>query len=60
METRSLGLWLPPSYLDHLVNRWPGVFSQLNGFEAAAARLTSGWGDHYIVCFERITYAETS
>ena len=53
LETRSLGFWLPPSYLDHLVNRWPAVFSRFNSFEAATARLTSGWGDHYIICFER-------
>jgi SAM-dependent methyltransferase len=54
LETRSLGLWLPPSYLDHLVNRWPGLFSQLNRFEQATARLTGGWGDHYIICLERV------
>jgi SAM-dependent methyltransferase len=53
LETRSLGFWLPPSYLDHLVNRWPGLFSRLNALEAATARLTSGWGDHYIICLER-------
>jgi SAM-dependent methyltransferase len=55
LQTRSLGLWLPPSYLDHLVNRWPGLFSRLNKFEAATTHLTSGWGDHYIICFERLT-----
>ncbi len=54
VETCTLGLWLPPSYLDHLVNRWPRLFSRLNGFEAATARLTGGWGDHYIICFERL------
>jgi ubiquinone/menaquinone biosynthesis C-methylase UbiE len=54
VETRSLGLWLPPSYMDHLVNRWPGLFSRLNTFEAATARLTPGWGDHYIICLERL------
>lgn len=53
LETRSLGFWLPPSYLDHLVNRRPGVFERLNGFEAKTAGLTGGWGDHYIICFER-------
>jgi hypothetical protein len=58
LETRSLGFWLPPSYLDHLVNRWPGLFSGLNEFEAATARLTSGWGDHYIICFERRNFTD--
>jgi SAM-dependent methyltransferase len=55
LETRSLGFWLPPSYLDHLVNRWPNLFGRLNTFEAATARLTWGWGDHYIICFERLS-----
>lgn len=53
LETRSLGFWLPPSYLDHLVSRWPGIFARLNDFEEATARLTLGWGDHYIICLER-------
>ncbi|MFZ0544201.1 MAG: class I SAM-dependent methyltransferase [Candidatus Promineifilaceae bacterium] len=55
LETRSLGFWLPPSYLDHLVNRWPNLFARLNRFESATARLTSGWGDHYILCLERLS-----
>jgi ubiquinone/menaquinone biosynthesis C-methylase UbiE len=54
VEIRSLGFWLPPSYLDHLVNRWPNLFGRLNRFEEATARLTGGWGDHYIICFERV------
>ncbi|NJN95713.1 MAG: hypothetical protein HC875_17170, partial [Anaerolineales bacterium] len=52
-ETHSLELWLPPSYLDHFVNRWPGLFRRLNRFENATARLTGGWGDHYIIVFKR-------
>ena len=58
LETHSLGFWLPPSYLDHLVNRWPDFFGRLNRFEAATARLTGGWGDHYIICLERLSYNE--
>jgi SAM-dependent methyltransferase len=54
VETQSLELWLPPSYLDHWVNKWPGLFTRLNRFEQATARLTGGWGDHYITIFERI------
>lgn len=49
----SLGLWLPPSYLDHLVDRWPSAFERLAKLEAATAHLTKGWGDHYIAVFER-------
>jgi hypothetical protein len=53
LSTQSLGLWLPPSYLEHLVKRWPGLFARLNRLEKATARLTGGWGDHYIIVFER-------
>jgi SAM-dependent methyltransferase len=53
LQTESLGLWLPPSYLDHLVQRWPDLFGRLNRFEERTARLTGGWGDHYIIIFER-------
>jgi hypothetical protein len=52
-ETQSLELWLPPSYLGHFVNRRPGLFRRLNRFEEATARLTGGWGDHYIIVFRR-------
>lgn len=53
LTTQSLELWLPPSYLDHFVNRRPGLFHRLNRFEKATARLTGGWGDHYIIVFKR-------
>jgi SAM-dependent methyltransferase len=52
-QTESLELWLPPSYLGHLVERWPGFFERLSRFEQKTARLTGGWGDHYIALFER-------
>jgi SAM-dependent methyltransferase len=55
-RTESLELWLPPSYLDHFVNRWPGFFRWLNQFEKATARLTGGWGDHYIIVFQKIDH----
>ena len=55
IETSSLGLWLPPSYLAHFVNRFPWVFTHLSAFENATARLTGGWGDHYISVFKRIS-----
>lgn len=54
LSTESLELWLPPSYLDHFVNRWPTLFAKLNQFEKNTAHLTKGWGDHYIIIFERV------
>jgi len=53
IATNSLGLWLPPSYLGHFVDRWPKIFNNLNKFEQAMASLTGGWGDHYIIIFQR-------
>ena len=53
LKTESLGLWLPPSYLGHLVARWPRLFAWLDGVERASAGLTRGWGDHYIAVLER-------
>jgi SAM-dependent methyltransferase len=51
----SLGLWLPPSYLGHLVTRFPTLFTFLNRLESKTASLrpSRGWGDHYITLFER-------
>jgi SAM-dependent methyltransferase len=53
LQTESLGLWLPPSYLDHFVNHWPSLFAYLDRFEQQTARLTGGWGDHYIIVLKR-------
>jgi SAM-dependent methyltransferase len=53
LYTESLGLLLPPSYLDHLVNRWPAFFAKADRLEQLMAPLTKGWGDHYIIIFER-------
>lgn len=52
-ETRSLGLWLPPSYAGHLLERFPRLFRYLARWEEATASLSRGWGDHYIAVFER-------
>jgi SAM-dependent methyltransferase len=52
IHTESLGLWLPPSYLDHFVDRWPGFFTKLSHLERRLAGLTGGWGDHYIIVFQ--------
>ena len=53
LRTESLELWLPPTYLGHLVNRWPIFFGRLNQLEKRTAYLTRGWGDHYISLLER-------
>lgn len=53
----SLGLWLPPSYLGHLVQHWPRLFAGINRLEAATARLTAGWGDHYILVLQRLPHS---
>lgn len=53
VQTESLGLWLPPSYLGHFVEHWPGLFARLNAVEQATAGLTGGWGDHYVIRFVR-------
>jgi ubiquinone/menaquinone biosynthesis C-methylase UbiE len=45
----GLGTLLPPSYLSHLVERWPPVLARLD------ARMPFGqyWADHYVAVFER-------
>lgn len=53
LQVQSLGLWLPPSYLSHLVDRFPRAFSALERLEQATAVLSGGWGDHYIAVFAR-------
>lgn len=53
ISTESLGLWLPPSYLGHLVDRWPSLFARLNQLERKTARLTGGAGDHFVLLLRR-------
>ncbi len=45
----GLGTLLPPSYLGHLVNRWPPALAGLD------SRMPFGqyWADHYVAVFER-------
>lgn len=54
LATSSLGLWLPPSYLEHLARSRPELFHRLNKIEQKTARFTKGWGDHYITLFQRV------
>jgi hypothetical protein len=44
---------LPPSYLEHLVVRRPGLFNRLARLERRTAHLTGGWGDHYVLVLQR-------
>ncbi|MCB0209302.1 MAG: class I SAM-dependent methyltransferase [Anaerolineae bacterium] len=53
VETESLGLLLPPSYIDHFVERRPALFAKLNKLETMISHLARDWGDHYIITFER-------
>ncbi|HSM55226.1 MAG TPA: class I SAM-dependent methyltransferase [Candidatus Sulfomarinibacteraceae bacterium] len=53
LQVQSLGLWLPPSYLSQLVDRFPRAFSLLERLEQATAVRSGGWGDHYIAVFSR-------
>jgi SAM-dependent methyltransferase len=48
-QCEGLGTLLPPSYLAHLVERWPEWPARLDG------RLPFGhlWADHYVAVFER-------
>jgi ubiquinone/menaquinone biosynthesis C-methylase UbiE len=52
-SVESLGLWLPPVYLGHLLSRWSQLWVGLSGLETLTAGLFSGAGDHYILVLER-------
>lgn len=54
-QTIGIGIFLPPSYLDHLVDRWPGIFARLAGFERHFGRYFpfTHLNDHYLILFER-------
>jgi SAM-dependent methyltransferase len=53
LETLSLGFWLPPTALAGPIGRHPRLLAVLERLEARTARLTAGWGDHYIIAFRR-------
>lgn len=52
-EIHSLGFWLPPAYLGHLVARLPRLARAANRLERVTARFTAGWGDHYLILLEK-------
>jgi SAM-dependent methyltransferase len=60
VRRESLGLWLPPSYLGHWVARWPRLFAALNRLEATTARISGGWGDHFVMVLQRGAYGRIS
>ncbi|MSP14542.1 MAG: class I SAM-dependent methyltransferase [Chloroflexi bacterium] len=56
IRLRGIGVCLPPSYLAHLVERWPALFTRLRGVEE---RVAHNWwaaraSDHYMIEFERV------
>ncbi|MBI3941436.1 MAG: methyltransferase domain-containing protein [Chloroflexi bacterium] len=58
---RAIGQWgvgvcLPPSYLAHLVERWPALFTRLRMLEQRVAdtRWAAWANDHYMIEFERV------
>jgi len=59
LKTVGIGVLLPPSYLSHLVERWPRLFETLAALDRRLGRwFPWAWlGDHYLVVFERIADA---
>lgn len=54
-DLQGIGCLLPPSYLSHLVERWPAAFGRLAQAERRLAR-TWPWtwlNDHYLMVLER-------
>ncbi|MCX7851424.1 MAG: class I SAM-dependent methyltransferase [Anaerolineae bacterium] len=54
-ETLSLGFWLPPTALAPWCERHRRWLRMLAWLDARTARLTCGWGDHYVQTLERLT-----
>lgn len=56
LETVGVGTLLPPSYLSHLVDRWPAVFDSLASLDSRlSGRFPWTWfNDHYLVRMERV------
>jgi SAM-dependent methyltransferase len=55
IRAAGVGVLLPPSYLSHLVERWPRFFSRLASWEQhLAEHFPWTWlADHYLMVFER-------
>ncbi len=54
-QTTGLGVLLPPTFAQHLVDRWPAFFEHLAALDQRAGRVFPGtWlNDHYLTIFER-------
>lgn len=52
--TAGIGTLLPPSYLDHLVERWQRAFVAIAGIDRQLGRHLFNLSDHYLVVFKRI------
>ena len=54
VHTEAIGFWLPPSYLDPLMQRFPAVLSLLNQLEQLCrGRLFAQAADHYLIVMEK-------
>jgi SAM-dependent methyltransferase len=55
VHAAGIGVLLPPSYLSHLVDRWPRFFARLSVWERhLAGQFPWTWlADHYLMIFER-------
>ncbi len=52
----GIGAFLPPSYLSHLVDRWPRVFARARAWEVRwGHRFPWNWvNDHYLIVLEKL------
>lgn len=55
VQTVGIGTLLPPSYLDHLVERWPRTFERFAGIDRRFGQswLMQRFNDHYLIEFAR-------
>jgi SAM-dependent methyltransferase len=54
IATAPVGFWVPPSYLDPLMARFPGLLAVLGRLEQrTSGRLWAGGSDHYWLVLER-------
>ncbi len=54
VHTEAIGFWLPPSYLDPLMQRFPAVLSLLDQLEQLCrGRLFAQAADHYLIVMEK-------
>jgi hypothetical protein len=56
LSVESLGVWLPPGYLGHLLSHWSTLWIGLSGLDALTAHILPGAGDHYMIVLERVEY----